>query len=71
MLLRLPDTLSRVVGAFFALAAIQSIFIQSGELGGPVLPESLAFWIYPATQPLARLLIGIWLLRVARNGEPH
>lgn len=71
MLLRLPDTLSRVVGAFFALAAIQSVFIQSGELGGPVLPESLAFWIYPATQPLARFLTGIWLLRVAIRGEPR
>lgn len=71
ILLRMPDRLSRVVGGFYALAAIQSIFIQSGELGGPVLPESLAFWIYPATQPLARILIGIWLLRVARQGEPR
>ena len=69
-LLRLRDTLSRVLGVLFALAAIQSVLIQSGELGGPVLPEALAFWIYPATQPLARLLLGIWLLRVARSGEP-
>ena len=71
ILLRMPDTLSRVVGGFYALAAIQSIFIQSGELGGPVLPESIAFWLYPATQPLARVLIGVWLLRVARDGEPR
>ena len=71
MLLRLRDTLSRILGALFALAAIQSVLIQSGELGGPVLPEALAFWIYPATQPLARLLLGIWLLRVARSGELH
>ena len=71
ILLRLPDRLSRVVGGFYALAAIQSVLLQSGELGGPVLPESLAFWIYPATQPVARLLIGIWLLRVARQGEPR
>ena len=71
ILLRLPDALSRVVGGFFALAAIQSVFIQSGELGGPVLPESIAFWVYPATQPLARVLIGVWLLRVARRGEPR
>ena len=71
ILLRLPDRLSRTVGAFYALAAIQSVFIQSGELGGPVLPESLAYWVYPTTQPLARLLIGIWLLRVARQGEPR
>ena len=71
ILLRMPDTLSRAVGGFYALAAIQSIFIQSGELGGPVLPESIAFWVYPATQPLARILIGLWLLRVARDGEPR
>jgi len=71
ILLRLPDRLSRVVGGFYALAAFQSVLLQSGELGGPVLPESLAFWIYPATQPVARLLIGIWLLRVARQGEPR
>lgn len=71
MLLRLPDRLSRIVGAFYALAAIQSVLLQSGELGGPVLPESIAYWVYPATQPLARILIGLWLLRVARQGEPR
>ena len=71
VLLRLPDKLSRGLGALFALAALQSIFIQSGELGGPVLPETLAFWIYPVTQPLARVLLGLWLLRVARDGEPR
>lgn len=71
MLLRQPDRLSRIVGGFYALAALQSILIQSGELGGPVLPESLAYWIYPVTQPLARVLTGIWLLRVARQGEPR
>lgn len=71
ILLRMSDKLSKTVGGFFALAAIQSILLQSGELGGPVLPESLAYWVYPATQPLARLLIGLWLLRVARQGEPR
>lgn len=69
--IRLPDMLSRLVGVLFALAAVQSVLIQSGELGGPVLPEALAFWVYPATQPLARFLLGVWLLRVARSGEPH
>ena len=71
LFLRMPDRLSRAIGVLFALAAIQSVLIQSGELGGPVLPESIAFWIYPATQPLARLLVGIWLLRVAIRGEPR
>ena len=69
ILLRLPDTLSRVVGGFYVLAAVQSILIQSGELGGPVLPDSVGFWVYPVTQPLARVLIGLWLLRVAQRGE--
>ena len=68
-LLRQGDGLSRAVGGLFALAALQSILLQSAELGGPALPETIAYWIYPATQPLARLLIGLWLLRVARNGE--
>jgi hypothetical protein len=71
ILLRMRDTLSRVVGGFYVLAAVQSSFIQSGELGGPTLSETLAFWIYPITQPLARFLIGVWLLRVARDGEPR
>jgi hypothetical protein len=71
ILLRMRDALSSVVGGFYLLAAVQSILIQSGELGGPSLPESLAFWIYPITQPLARVLIGVWLLRVARDGEPR
>ncbi len=71
ILLRLPDWLSRAAGGLFALAAIQSILIQSGELGGPVLPESIAYWAYPLTQPLARILLGLWLLRVARDGEPR
>ena len=59
-----------VSAAGFDLTGGNYVLIQSGELGGPVLPEAPAFWIYPATQPLARLLLGIWLLRVARNGEP-
>ena len=70
VLLRMRDPLSRVVGAFFALAALQSIIIQSGELGGPVLPEAIGAWIYPATQPLARLLTGLWLFRVAAGRIP-
>lgn len=70
ILLRMDDLLSRVVGGFYALATLQSLFIMSGEVGGPVLPEGIGFWIYPVTQPLARVLIGLWLLRVAARGEP-
>ena len=71
MLLRLRDTLSRMLGGLFALGALQSVLIQSSELGGPALPESIAFWIYPLTQPLSRVLLVLWLLRVARDGEPR
>jgi hypothetical protein len=35
------------------------------ELGGPGLPPSLDRWIYPAIQPLGRLLIGLWLWKNA------
>lgn len=70
MMLRLTDRLSRLIGVFYALAAALSAFYLSRELGGPMLSESLAFWIYPASQPVARILIGLWLFRVARLGEP-
>ena len=71
MLLRLNDAFSRVIGIFFALALVTSLIFFSGELGGPVLPEGIGFWVYPAIQPIGRTLIGLWLLRVARNGEPR
>lgn len=70
ILLRASDILSRTVGGFYAFAALQSLFIMSGEVGGPILPDGVAFWIYPVTQPLARVLIGLWLIRVAMRGEP-
>ena len=52
-----------------SLAETQSLL--SGETGGPTLPEPIGYWIYPAFQPLARVLIGVWLLRVAKAGEPR
>ena len=53
----------RVVGACFFAAAALTFAGISGELGGPVLPAAIAPWIYPAIQPLARFLIGVWLWR--------
>lgn len=70
MLIRLKDRLSLVVGLLFGIAAFMSISIFSGEIGGPALPEALGYWIYPVFQPLARVLTGVWLLRVAKAGEP-
>jgi hypothetical protein len=53
----------RVIGACFLAAALLTAFILSREFGGPGLPASINPWIYPAIQPLARILIGAWLWR--------
>lgn len=71
MLLPQGDRLSRIVGVFFILAALLTLSILSGEVGGPVLPAPLDRWTYPAIQPLGRILIGVWLWRVALRGEPR
>lgn len=55
--------LTRALGIFYFLAAFLTLFIISGELGGPTLPSSFEAWFYPLTQPVARLLIGLWLWR--------
>ena len=54
--------LSRVVGGFYAAAALltlQIIVVETG--GGQLLPAAIEFWVYPLVQPLARTLIGVWL----------
>ena len=54
--------LSRVVGGFYAAAALltlQIIVVETG--GGQLLPAAIEFWVYPLIQPLARTLIGVWL----------
>ncbi len=56
--------LSRVVGGFYAAAAALTLEIIFVEVGGaPFVPEAAGFWLYPAIQPLARTLIGVWLWR--------
>jgi hypothetical protein len=58
--------LSRVVGVFYAAAAALTLLIIVVEVGGPqLLPDALDFWLYPLIQPLARALIGAWLLHHA------
>jgi hypothetical protein len=54
--------------AYWAAGALTLTLILE-ELGAPALPEPLGFWLYPAIQPLGRSLIGVWLWRVARQGE--
>ncbi len=54
--------LSRIVGALYAAAAALTLTIIIVEVGGPpLLPDPVAFWVYPLIQPLARTLIGVWL----------
>jgi|RhiMetdeSRZDD1v2_1073273.scaffolds.fasta_scaffold128149_2 hypothetical protein len=66
------DVLGRIVGFFYFAAAGLTLTDLLGEFQVKVLPEALEFWIYPALQPLARVLIGVWLWRVAPevSGEP-
>ena len=61
--------MSRIVGAFYAAAAALTLQIIVVEVGGAqLLPDALDFWLYPLIQPLARTLIGVWLLRHADEG---
>ena len=59
--------LARVVGAFFAGAALLTLGNLAGEWIGWTWPPPLDRWLYPTIQPLGRLLTGIWLFRLARE----
>jgi hypothetical protein len=57
--------LTRVVGAFYLCAVVLTLFYLLPELGIPASLGSFDAWIYAATQPLARVLIGVWLWKYA------
>ena len=57
----------RVLAAFHFAAFALTAALLSAEVGGPALPDTLAFWVYPAVQPAGRALIGAWLWRHARD----
>lgn len=57
----------RVLAAFYAGACLLTLALLSAEAGGPGLPDALSGWIYPALQPLGRVLIGAWLWRHAHE----
>jgi hypothetical protein len=63
--------LSKAVSAGYVGAALLTAFIISNEVGGPGLPPSMDAWLYPAIQPLARTLIGVWLWRPYTDGGIH
>jgi hypothetical protein len=69
VLLHLPG-LSRVVGAFLLAAMLLTLTLITREIGWFSLPEPLASWSYPAIQPLGRVLIGVWLWRMADESVP-
>jgi hypothetical protein len=60
-----PTKLAKAVSIGYIGAALLTAFIISSEVGGPGLPPGLDTWLYPAIQPLARTLIGVWLWRNA------
>jgi hypothetical protein len=57
--------LTHVVGAFYLCAVVLTLFYLLPEFGIPVSLGAFDAWIYAATQPLARILIGLWLWRHA------
>ena len=57
----------RLLAAFYVAAFLLTEALLSAQIGGPALPDALAFWLYPALQPLGRALIGAWLWRHARD----
>jgi hypothetical protein len=64
--------LSRVVGAFYAVAAILTLQIIVVEVGGKqLLPDTIDFWLYPLVQPFGRTLIGVWLWRHPHEDAPQ
>jgi hypothetical protein len=57
--------LTRALAVLYACAVALTMTIVVSELGGPTLPDAVGFWLYPAIQPLARALIGVWLWKHA------
>lgn len=57
--------LARILGALYLCAVVLSSFYLLPELGIPASLGPLESWVYPATQPLARVLIGVWLWKHA------
>ena len=61
--------LPRVVGGFMLAACVLTILLFINELGIALLPEPVLEWMYPSIQPLGRILIGVWLWRVASGKQ--
>jgi hypothetical protein len=64
------EGLGRLVGALYIAACALTLTLIWRELGWGKLPDPLANCSYPAIQPLARVLIGVWLWRMADESVP-
>ena len=62
--------LARAAGIFMFAAVLLTLALIARELGWFSMPEPLASWSYPAIQPIGRVLIGVWLWRVADESQP-
>jgi hypothetical protein len=60
--------LARAAGGFMLAACVLTVLLFLGQIGVTLLPQPVLDWAYPAIQPLGRLLIGVWLWRVAGGG---
>lgn len=63
-----PDGLAgfdRILGVFYFAAGALTLVSVLQHVGGPGLPPGVGGWLYPVVQPVTRVLIGAWLLRVA------
>jgi hypothetical protein len=61
--------LERVVGALLLLAAPLTVLIMASGYAGLSWGTGAIAVVYPALQPVSRLLMGAWLWRVAREAE--
>lgn len=61
---------TRVVAMFLFAAVFLTAANMLAELGWSLPSEVLGSWSYAAIQPLGRVLIGVWLWRVADESRP-
>ena len=59
--------LQRYVSVGFVLGAGLGIISLATSFGGGILPAQVMDVLYPALQPAARFLTGLWLLRLSRD----
>jgi hypothetical protein len=62
--------LSRWLGVLYIAAALLTLIGLVREIAWPGLPAQIDGWSYPVIQPLARVLIGVWLWREAQERLP-